>query len=286
MGLKKTLNRVLPSNKLGDSIYAHFVHYRTFGQLPSRKPERFNEHLFSLKVSGALYDPLVQFVTDKEHAKLYISAVVGEKYTIDTIRVIRSQQELKEYRRPETCPCVIKPTHLSNEVIIWTDESQTLDFERIGKWFNINHYRRTREHNYRYLTPKVIVETFFSDGNSVPKDYKIYCFGGKAKIIQVDADRFGKHTKNFYNTDWLRLNVTCEFPNRILNDEVPEQLSEMLRVAESLSAPHEFLRVDMYSTSIGVKVGELTFVPLGATGKLHPPETENIWGNYFVSPSN
>lgn len=36
------------------------------------------------------------------------------------------------------------------------------------------------------------------------KDYKVVCFNGKAKLIQVHKGRFINHTQDFYDSSWNR----------------------------------------------------------------------------------
>ena len=163
--------RLLPKTPWGDRIYGLYRFYRKFRRFPEKRPRRFNDNLFALKTSGMGYDPLVQFVTDKEYAKLYFSSVLGSEYTIDTYRILRSVEELENYA-PDRFPCVVKPTHSSGQAAICTDPSVSLDRDRLRQWFFIDHYLRSREQNYRHLVPKIIVEEFFSeDGRTVPDDY-------------------------------------------------------------------------------------------------------------------
>lgn len=42
---------------------------------------------------------------------------------------------------------------------------------------------------------------------------------------------------------------------------LPPTWSDMIHVARNLSKPFKYVRVDLYSTSTGVKFGELTFYP-------------------------
>ena len=205
MSQKHLMRRFLPKNLWGDWLYERYKFRRKFGRYPEEIPVRFNDHLFALKTSGAGYDPLVQFVTDKEYAKLYIGAKIGEEYTIRTYKILRNRKELRNFS-PDRFPCVLKPTHSSGLFKVCTDPYTPLDRETLAKWFDINHYERSREHNYRHLLPKVIVEEFFSEyGLSVPKDYKIFCFHSIPRFIQVDSDRVSAHTRNFYDTSWNRI---------------------------------------------------------------------------------
>ena len=120
----------------------------------------------------------------------------------------------------------------------------------------------------------MIVEEFLSeDGVSAPKDYKLFCFHGVPKLIQVDSDRFGQHSRNFYDTGWNRLPMTFRYPGGP-EDEQPRPLEEMLRIAARLASRFAFVRVDLYASRSQVRVGELTFCPEGANAPVLPPAAD------------
>ena len=75
--------------------------------------------------------------------------------------------------------------------------------------------------------------------------------------------------------------MTYVYPNRMKDDLKPALLAEMLHVAQELSAPFPFVRVDMYSTGSKLRVGELTFFPESASGSLRPAEAEFTLGEHF-----
>ena len=159
---------------------------------------------------------------------------------------------------------------------------RSLDRDRLGQWFRIRYYLRSREQNYRHLVPKIIVEEFFSeDGLTVPDDYKIFCFRGVPKLVQVDSDRFSGHTRNLYDTSWNRIPASLHYPNQKEDHPKPAMLDEMLHAARKLSAPFDFVRVDLYATPTEIRVGELTFVPGNVLERLEPPEAEFTLGAYF-----
>ena len=275
------MRRYLPKNLWGDRVYGRYDFRRRLGRDPEYPPVKFNDHLFAWKTSGACYDPLIQFVTDKEYAKLYIAATVGEKYVIETYRILRGKNELQELSL-DRFPCILKPTHSSGQILVCPDASALLDREGMEKWFDIDYYGSKREPNYCHLTPKIIVEEFFSeDGRTIPNDYKIFCILGVPKFIQVDGDRHSGHTRNLYNLSWSRIPATYVYPNREQDDPRPALLDEMIDAARKLSAAFPFVRVDFYATETKIRVGELTFFPEGASGKLEPEEAEYTLGAYF-----
>ena len=196
------LRYVLPTTGWGDYVYTLISYVFRLRRIPRiTNPRLFNDHLLRLKLSRALSDPLRQFITDKEYVKQYIRGSVGEEYTLTTFAVLRTDVEIDRFT-VDHVPCVIKPTHLSGSSILFCfDRDVRIDRHKMKQWLRCDYYRRSREINYRYLQPKVIVEEFFStDGRTVPQDYKFFCFRGVPKLIQVDSNRFTAHTRNFYDT--------------------------------------------------------------------------------------
>ena len=276
------LKRLLPHNYWGDSVYALWQFRHRQGRFPRLKsPIRYSDRLFAMKTDGTLLDPLRQYISDKEYVKYYIGSVVGWQYNIETYQVLHSLDEV-DCLSLERFPCVLKPTHLSGSAMFMTDPKQSLNGELLKSWFKIDHYENTREQNYKYLRPKVLVEEFFSeDGKTVPSDYKFLCFNGVPKIIQVDSDRYGDHVQSFYDLSWNRLRFNVGFHETIGDEPRPVALDDMLDIASLLSSPFSFIRVDMYCNDQDVRVGELTNCPHSAGRKFDPPESEFMLGKLF-----
>ena len=270
------------SDRFVSLVYNIFMHRR----IPRfRDPKRFSDRLLSLKLSGELLDPLRQFVSDKEYVKHYIASVVGSKYTLETYDILRTNQELDVFVL-ERVPCVIKPTHMSGEVLIYLARDVPPNRRMMDGWLNYNYYRRTREENYKNLKRKIIVEEFFSeDGCTPPNDYKIFCFHGCPRVIQVDFDRFHSHTRNLYDTKWNRLPITLQYPPGSREERKPRHLDVMLEIARELARPFSFIRVDMYANSSTAKVGELTNCPGSGVERIKPDVAEFWLGDLFDQDS-
>ncbi len=272
---RSIMRRLCPKNNIGDSVFAWYRFVRNQRRLPRKTGELINDRLYRMKVDGTLLDPLRQFVSDKEFVKIYIAGTVGDEYNVGTYDVLRDSSEIEGYR-PSRFPCVVKPTHLSGPVKVCLTAEHFPRSELLKSWVARSHYQRTREQNYKRLQPKIIIEEFLSsDGTSSPDDYKVYCFYGVPKFIHVDADRFDNHTRNFYDTEWRRLDVEWAYPRRPFADPRPEALSEILRVASALSTPFDFIRIDLYVVGKKVRVGELTNCPDGVNGVIKPMRMEN-----------
>ena len=271
-----------PRTRWGDHLYSWLRFRKKHGRNPRRGIDgSYVDHLYRLKVDGSLLDPLRQFVSDKQYVKRYVSATIGPQFTVETIEVLKSDSDIDRFTLP-CMPCVVKPTHLSGRVSIYSTHEQEVNRGQLKVWLGTNYYLKQREQNYRYLRPKIIVEEFFSpDGKTVPGDYKIFCFFGTPRFIQLDIDRFGRHFQNYYDTGWNKLDFSYEQPGRERPDPEPPALSEMLAIAARLSQGFSFVRVDMYAIGNEIKVGELTNCPNCANSAFRPPAADRAIGRMF-----
>jgi hypothetical protein len=254
--------RLVPNGRLFD----HFVAFITFVRMHRRLPGNnmlFNDVLYRIKTTDEIIDPLRVFVSDKEFVKLYVKAVAGDQYNVPTIKVIHSIAEARAFQFPPDC--CIKPTHMSGKVIL-RKQNSTIDFAEIDKWLKHRYYDHTaREANYKTLKPKVIVEPLIF-GSDNPTDYKIFCYKGKPKLLQLDLDRYIEHTEKFFDAEWNEMPFSIHYPRSRRSVEKPKNLEKMLEVASLLSSHFNFVRVDLYSNGEQCVVGEITNCPGGASG--------------------
>lgn len=61
---------------------------------------------------------------------------------------------------------------------------------KIDGSFEKNHYWRGREWPYRNVVPKIIAEEYIGVTEEIPIDYKVLCFDGQPRLIEVHANRF------------------------------------------------------------------------------------------------
>lgn len=97
---------------------------------------------------------------------------------------------------------VLKCTHDSIGVSIRNDKSK-FNIKRvkkkISKSLKTNLYNQSRE--WQNTKPRIMCEKFIIDEYGIElKDYKIFCFGGKHKIVQLDYNRFTYDKGNLYDT--------------------------------------------------------------------------------------
>ena len=115
------------------------------------------------------------------------------------------------------------------------------------------------------------------------KDYKFFCFNGKVKCFKIDFNRFVEHHANYYSPEGNLLPFGEKGlepdPNHI--EIMPENLEEMISLAEFLSQDLKFLRVDLYNVHGRIYFGELTFYPAAGMGAFVPSEWDDKIGNWL-----
>lgn len=282
------LNRPVVRNLVPEK---YFIKYRYYfyneRKLNLKNPVFYNEKLQWLKLYAK--NPEYSKLVDKFEVRKYVSNLVGEKYLIPLLSGPFSDfKEINIDDLPEQF--VIKTTHDSGGVLICQNKKK-FDFLK-AELFVREHqqngfYWLGREFPYKGLSPRIIVEKYMVDESGYElKDYKIFCFNGVPKIIQVDFGRFNIHKRNFYDTNWTFLDFST---NVHVNDKTfmtnpPATLSEMIKIAKTLSKNIPHVRVDLYSINNSVYFGELTFFHGSGFEKFSSDYWEKRMGDWLILP--
>lgn len=109
--------------------------------------------------------------------------------------------------------------------------------EKLNSWFNLKNINAGREWAYTGI-PKsqIIIEKLLENPQSIHndvEDYKIFCFGGKPSIISYDSDRFQGHKRNFFDTEWNRINVDSDCQQKECDIIKPKNFDTMLQIAKN-----------------------------------------------------
>ena len=273
--------------RLPDALHLKIIFRITMGYpLNLRNPRTFSEKLNWLKLYGhpEQYTDLV----DKYGVRQYIADTIGEEYSIPLLGVWDKFEEIDFSKLPDQF--VLKCTHDSGSCVICTDKN-TFDFpsteRKLKKCLKKNMNYRLIERQYNNVKPRIICEQYMVDESGTElKDYKIYCFHGKPKIIQVIFDRFTEAKCNLYDTEWNYIPVSKTYPtdpDAVVNK--PNKLEEMLHLAKTLSGDFPFVRVDLYSIGDRIYFGELTFTPASGFGRFVPEKYDLEVGNWLELPA-
>jgi hypothetical protein len=276
------MQRFFRSLPLPDEVFSQIQYFQKFHRFANLKsPETFNEKIQWRKLFGSDYQK-TEYV-DKLAVREIVKDKIGAEYLVPLISSYTDAHAIDWETLPNQF--VIKATHGSGWVSFCRDKS-ILDKQAVeakcANWLRTNFYRFAREPVYKSIVPRLMIEEYLDpDSATGVLDYKFFCFFGKARFIQVDAQRFTDHRRNMYDLDWNQYPVVYDHPNTMLPVEKPAQLAEMIRVAEKLAESHSFVRVDLYLINSHIYFGELTFYPIGGIGVFTPPSFDQYFGQFL-----
>ena len=274
----------LPDTVMLPLQYYLILHRR----LNMKNPVRFTEKIQCYK---AFYrNPEMLKCTDKYLVRDYVAQKLGnEKYLNTLYQVCDRAEDIDFESLPEKF--VIKTTDggSGDNVFICRDKSK-IDLQevraRVDSWRDKKYYKVSREWAYRGARKsRIIVERYLSQENSDELlDYKFFCFNGKVEFFKVDFDRQIDHKANYYNVDMVQLPFgECECPpDPSRSFSKPENFQTMVELAEKLSEPFPFVRVDFYNINGLIYFGELTFYPGSGYTRFLPDSADFEWGKLFT----
>lgn len=234
-------------------------------------PKTFNEKIQWLKLYNR--NPRYCRLADKYAVREYISGKIGDSYLNKLYAVYDKPEDIRLADLPDRF--VLKATHGNGMNLIVPDKSAINERKAqitARRWLSSNYYRAGREWVYKGISRRVLCERLLTDyEGAAPMDYKIFCFNGLPRFIQVDVDRFQNHTRAFFDTEWRRQDFSLVYEETTRPLARPERLEEMIRLAHVLAEDIPFLRVDLYALPQPV-FGEMTFYPENGFGPFRPAE--------------
>ena len=276
------------SERAYNTLLYYYIHLKT-GQRPGRlnvdNPRTFNEKTIWLKEFHRY--PNAHILADKVKVKDLVAERIGAQSLIPTLGVYDRAADVDFDALPRGF--VLKANHGSGMNIVCPDKT-ALDIprtrERMDRWLRTSYYDIGKEYQYRDIPRKLIAETLLANSAADPLvDYKVFCFSGVPRYVQVDLDRFTNHTRNFYDTSWNYVPFTTLYPLGTRRLPRPALLPEMLDIARVLSAGLAFARIDLYNHAGKVWFGEITLHHGGGFEPFMPREYDRILGDLLVLPS-
>lgn len=288
---KKVKSRI----KLDDNTFATVCYEEKMGkELNLLPPVTFDEKLWWLKFH--YHNPLMTICADKYKVREYIISC-GEGHILNELYgVYKKAEEIDLKVLPDEF--FLKTNHGCGDNF-WCHDKKTFPINQIRKKLKKalakNYYYESREWPYKNIKPLILAEKVLKPSEpSELIDYRFLCFNGKCKYLFVDVETCaedGSHKsgakRNVYDRDgnFLLVKVTRDnFPkNRV---EIPDNFIEMRRIAEKLSRPFPFVRVDLYSFDKMIRFGEMTFFHAGGVNMISPDSFQNTLGDCIELPND
>lgn len=247
-------------------------------------PKTFSEKLQWLKLYNR--NPLYTTLVDKYAVKKWVVEKIGDNHIIPTLGVWEKADDIDFDKLPNQF--VLKTTNGGGGDVILCKDKSHLNKENAINHLNIglkkNIYKTLREWPYKNVTPRIIAEQFITDGNKSLIDYKVLCFDGDPKLIEVHEGRFNSHTQDFYDTEWNHLSIIQGTPSSGRIVEKPSFLEEMLNLSSLLAKNMPHVRVDWYFASNKLLFGEMTFFDASGFEAFEPREYEELVGSWITLP--
>lgn len=244
------------------SLYLRIAYVVTFKKiLHLHNPRTFTEKIQRIKIhqKGQLYSDLA----DKYAVRAYVAEKIAENILIPLYRHGTDPECIPFADLPNTY--VIKCNHGSKYNIIVHDATNldiTATKAKLRQWLATDFWKIGRELQYKGIKKHIIIEALLEDAiMHTPRDYKFFCFHGKATYIQVNSERFTNHTVDFFDTQ--RQHQAFGILNNwsIIPIPKPDNLEKMIEYAEKLSDWFPLMRVDLYTVNGKIYFWELTLTP-------------------------
>lgn len=227
---------------------------------PARLPSTFSE-----KVRHKLrHDrrPILKVYADKLAVRSYVNATCPE-VKLPRLLGVYDTVEATVAGIPQG-PWVMKASHGSSMVLLCPGETVSVAEvrRRARDWLSTDYGLHYWEWQYFRLPRRIIFEEYLGDACGVPPDYKLYVTHQKVRFIEVDQDRFTRHTRDFFFPDWTPIRSRIGPAPRASEPPArPAELARMIAIAETLACDTDFLRVDLYAVRGSIYFGELTHSP-------------------------
>jgi D-alanine-D-alanine ligase-like ATP-grasp enzyme len=229
-------------------------------------------------------------MVDKYAVKDYVANMIGKEYIIPTLSVWDKPEEIDFESLPNQF--VLKTTHGGGSVgVIICRNKEKLNkattISQLKRAFRQDIYKESREWPYKNVRKKVLAERYMEDKSGSLKDYKVLCFSGKARLIELHSNRFSNHhTQDFYDTNWKKTNISQGGISTVSNFVAPRPdcLKKMLELSEALANKIPHCRVDWYTINDKLYFGEITFFDAGGFEPFDRKEDEEKLGSWINLP--
>ena len=281
----KALSLISPL--VSDERYIKWFYYLVFGKrINLDNPTTYSEKLQWLKLHDkrAIYTELV----DKYRSRFYTERLLGNQDNlIPLLGVWDSFNEIDFDKLPQQF--VLKTNHDSQGVIVCKDKS-TFDKEaarkKLTKCLRRNYYWASREYPYKDVPRKIIAEKYMVDNRyGELRDYKFFCFNGKCDFFFIATGRStGNVMFDFFDRNLKTIPVIQGHPHAPQLPDIPDNIEEMIAMAEKLGAGFPQIRIDLYNIEGKIYVGEYTIFHFGGLMPFEPDSYDETFGKFIQLP--
>lgn len=267
----KLLHLIAPVTAMMPKSIMKLRMYKKSGVRPDLNNPKDLEQLIISRYFEMLENPeerrMLADLADKIAVRRWVEERIGHSVLTKLLGTYDRAEDIDWDKLP--VPCAVKTNNGCGTNIFIRSRSD-IDAARytalLNRWLSYPYGDLSGQPHYSGIKPQILVEEFLEQtpgSTELPLDYKVFCFGGKARfILFYEGRKANSHiAKNIaYDTDWNVLENAVNYPS----DEPaprPAALDSVLSMAESLSKGLDFVRVDFYIINGNPVFGEMTFTP-------------------------
>lgn len=268
-------HKALP-DELMSKIYFRIVMKK---KLNIKEPKTFNEKLQWLKLYYFPYNSEVIQCADKYAVREYLEKKGYGNILVPLHGAWKKAEAIDWDKLPKRF--VLKCNHGCAYNILCHDKEH-IDKKNIEKqlnsWLKEDFGAFNIEIHYSKIKDKyVICEEYL--GNCIT-DYKFFCFNGVPQCVYVSNDLIHDRQAQigFFYLDGKKMPLKRDDYADIADAKFPAFFSEMKKIAEELSKPFPFVRVDFFIANDRYYFAELTFTPGACMMPFNPEKYDLVWG--------
>lgn len=260
-------------------------HERTGNLLNLSNPRTYNEKIQWFKIYGITSK--ITRLADKYRVREFVADRIGEEYLVPLLGVWKYPEEIDFSLLPDQF--VLKANHGCGYNYIVTNKSQMDEVDVLSslrRWLLEDYSFKAFEMQYHNIPRRILAEEYIENRSGNLNDYKFRCFNGKVELISFVTDRYQGIKMDWFDREWNTLPITLDGnPHSEKPVPRPDNLDEMIEIAETLAAGFPHVRVDLYRLDNGrIYFGEMTFTPSSGMAKWDSPEWDYKLGSLFTYP--
>lgn len=160
--------------------------------------------------------------------------ILGDQYIRNPICIYKNEQYIDFNALPSKF--VIQCSHGENYKIIIKDKNKIDEKNiklKLRGWLSEDYSEINGfELYYKNIIPYIVIDEY-NDTNLSSIDYKLWCFDGKTKLIQVTNER--EKSTVFYDTEWKYQNLLYDEYSQTLEIPKPSYLKELIELGDKAS---------------------------------------------------
>lgn len=275
------------TNYFSDEIYLKLSYLVHVGdKLDLDNPKTFSEKIQWLKLHD--HNPDYIKMVDKILVKDYVSDIIGAEYTIPTLGVYDSFDEIDFDCLPNQF--VLKCNHDSGSIVICRDKAnfdKNKARKKLTKALKSDAFYWGREWPYKFVNRKILAEAYLYNDDAIElKENKDKTFSENGKSFLGSKERISESGFKvvFYDTDWKTMPFERYHSKQKLDMKNPLNSEEVFDLAEKLAKDIPFERIDFYKVEGEGFFGEVVLVSNREREEFTPSKWDKTLGTWIKLP--